>query len=1111
MTTMTTVRRGHPRGASPPAWKFEAPRLTEHVIARVRLCEKIEQHLGRQRSSGDVLLVSAPAGYGKTTMLAQWAAKSSVPVAWYHLDGGDDDPVTFTFGIVRALREALPIRNRARGRWSVKDLVENLRGGALSPLDLRRAKELLAADIRLHINQPIALILTGVDQLTSKSGAHQILDGLLGRVPDFLRIVLEAREIPALRLSPLLPAGRLQGLGLEDLQLIDEELVGLLERIGVSTEAGYIRQLQELCAGWVMGVMLATGALWPTCLALRASDQLNRDAVFAYLASEVIDHLPLTLSDFATRVAVLSYMTEPLCNRFFGTQDARVHLAALEQQTGFVTHVGRRPQEPIFRFQPLLRQVLLDHLTRDVADEQELRALHLHAGACLEELDDLEEAVQQYARAGAFERVVTLIERQKGFLLRSGRGATLVRWLDLLPDTVRAQHPVLQILLAELHQVSGRTAEAYTAIQCVCSQVLPRADGPSAIVAKALVVRANVHYTRGEYAAAREDCEVALRLAPDDADELRVETLFTLAVSSSILIGPEAAAEYLAEAEARCERMGDLWALARLHYVRSNLAISRGALVEAERAAAAGLLCAQEANDEVRAIVCRLNLGAIRQFLGQAATARADLEGALAQAEAAGHVQAQAYALVNFGDLELTNGNFAAALDWYERAEHSLAGIQDQHLQVCIAAGTGYALARQGRADAAHARLTRAQDVISPDGKGADWLQLTIALGVACYHSGELAPAEAQLGQAIDYARSNGIRMELVQALLALSATRLAQGRSADAQDLLLDALEIGAQVDGTPTLLLEARHYPPLWPALRDLNHPLANALLAMLMEEHRDGTIDESHTDGAALVDSELPPIQVRMFGGACVQVGGETVTRWRRPRMRELLFFLLDRDEPVRSDVIMDAIWPDKPPEKAESEFRKARSELQKALGRSCLRQQNGYWHFTAPCRVDVREFHRLAAEGEQLAVDGHLSGACAALREALDCYSGPYLDEIFNDWAVLRREALHMHYLEVLQHLADLEMEMRQYDQAARHYYRILELEEFSEAAHRGLMRYFAARGEYARAIAQFQTCTQILQAGIGASPAPQTIALYQSVLARLQASSRAVAANRAAAS
>ncbi|MGH2517691.1 MAG: AfsR/SARP family transcriptional regulator, partial [Ktedonobacterales bacterium] len=488
---------------------------------------------------------------------------------------------------------------------------------------------------------------------------------------------------------------------------------------------------------------------------------------------------------------------------------------------------------------------------------------------------------------------------------------------------------------------------------------------------------------------------------------------------ASILEGSDAASTFLEETETYCTRLGDLSTLARLHYVRSNLAIARGALLEAERAAAAGLRYAQEANDEVRAIVCLLNLGAIRQFLGQTTIARADIEAALAQAEAAGHVQAQAYALVNLGDLELTNGKYAAALEIYERVERTMASVEDQHLSVCIATGTGYALALQERASSAKALLTQALVAISAGEKGSDWLQLTIALGFACYHDADLSHAETLLAQAISHAQAHGIRAEVVKALLALAAVRLERKHTAGAKKLLLDALEVGAHVDGTPTLLLEARHHRVLWPLLREISHPLAKELLGQLTAA-ADGSRATATNSTAPLTRESPPPeILVNMLGDARVRVGSECVTRWRRPRQRELLFFLLDRGEPVRGEVILDAIWPDKSPDTAEDEFRKTRSELKKALGQQYLLQQDGYWQFIAPYQLDVREFQRLAGEGEQLVAEGHSAAACITLRNALSYWSGPYLDEIYSDWAVLRREALHRRYLDVLQRLADLE--------------------------------------------------------------------------------------------
>ncbi|MFI5272660.1 MAG: hypothetical protein ACHQ4H_06465 [Ktedonobacterales bacterium] len=358
--------------ASTTAWKFQPWRLPQYALPRERLVARLNEALGPARATGDVVLVGAPAGYGKTTLLAQWAATEPMPVMWYHLDAGDDDPATFLYGLVRALRMRLP-----RGQWAVKALLANLHTGTLTPLDIRRASEVLARDIREHVTRPMTLVLTGVSELSIGGGARAVLDALLARVPDDLRLALEFREAPALKVSPLLPQHRLYGIGPDELQLTDAELVALLDRLEIPADTAYTAELQGLCSGWVTGVLLATGALWPECLAARADDDLNHEAVFDYLASEVIDHLPAALGAFAAQTAILSYLTVPLCARLFGDgpdgaeRDAAVRerLAALERRTGFVTHVGRRPQEVVYRVQPLLRRALLQRLAEQFGGE----------------------------------------------------------------------------------------------------------------------------------------------------------------------------------------------------------------------------------------------------------------------------------------------------------------------------------------------------------------------------------------------------------------------------------------------------------------------------------------------------------------------------------------------------------------------------------------------------------------------------------------------------------------------------------------------------------------------------------------------------------------------
>lgn len=1094
---MTTNRRGTLQGNVPHAWKFEAPRLAEPLLPRAHLVTRLEQHLGRARSSGDVMLISAPPGYGKTTLLAQWAATSGVPVAWYHLDTSDDDPVAFIRGIVRALKTQLP----PRGRWAVKNVIDNIHGGGLSPLDLRRAVDVLSGDIRAHVTQPLALVLTGVGQLRSRSGARAVLDGLLGRTPDALRLALEVREVPALRVSPLLAQRRLEGLGLEDLMLSDGELAALLEKIGIEADAGYTAKLRDLCGGWVMGVLLATGALWPECLASRASEELNREAVFAYLANEVIDRLPPELCEFAMRAAVLSYMTAPLCERFLGVENAREQLTALEQRTGFVTHVGRRPQEPVYRFQPLLRNTLLANLEERMLDATEVSALRVAAGESLEELGDAEEAVQQYARAHAYGRLVAVIEREKDSMLRAGRGATLARWVGLLPDEVRDRHARLHILLAEQQRIAGQTAEAHETIQRVCARLLAEGTDHDAM-ARALIARGDVHYTQGRYVEARRDCEQAIALLPDEADEPHIRARFLLTVTVSAIDGPEAAGACLADTETRCGRIGDLWALARLYYVRSNLAIASGAYKEAESAAATGLMYAQEANDEVRAIACRLNLGAVRQHFGATAAARADLEAALAQAEAVGHAQGRVYALANLAELELNTAHYARALELAERTARELDGVDDLHLRMCIAAVAGYALTWLGRTDDAVAHVSSALGVLGDDDHESERLPLTIALAFALYQRGDLDRADAIVSRSITSARLQGAQVEFVRAQILRAATYLARDLREAANEAMVEALDASMRLDGVPSALLGMRHVPALWPLLREVDHPIAMPLLDQLADYG---------AAGEAITAANAPHGEIRVYtlGDSRVVVGDHQVTRWARPKLRELLLFLLDQDAPVRKDVVLDAVWPDKSPAMADDEFRKARSELKKLLDGPCLEQVDGRWHLTVDCWVDAREFERLAQEGERQLAAGLPRAAAGAWREAVGLWSGSYLEDIYSDWVYLRRDELYRRYVGVMERLARLEMDMRQLDAAARLYFQILDLEPHNEEAHRGLMQYYFACGEAARAISQFQKCVDALQSELGVQPTAQTIALFQAIQAKLRHSAQGLATRSAA--
>jgi LuxR family transcriptional regulator, maltose regulon positive regulatory protein len=426
-----------------PRWKAAPPQIPEHAFRRTNLVAEIEGWLDDPFGRVDTILVNAPPGYGKSTLLAQWAASTRFPALWYHLDDSDSDPATLIYGLIHVLRTYAP-----RRPWAVRDLLQHAPGGALTTSELQRAAEVFSKDIGAHIAKPLVLVLTGVDRLETQGEARSLLEHLLARPRDPLQLILEYRELEALKFSIPLVQGRIRSIGLDALQCTREELAHMLAARGINAEAAYLDDLQSLCDGWVAGVTLATGISLPDVRAARTTDEFNREAVFDYATREVLDRFPENLRDFAVRASVLDDVTAPLCRDLLGIDDAREQLVALTRITGMVSRFGSRPDEAVFRLQPLLREVLRERLV-DALGADGVAALRIRAAGLLESVGDEhadEQAARLYALAGASDELIALIERNRSLLLHGGRGATLTRWIDLIEREQRRKHPELLVL-----------------------------------------------------------------------------------------------------------------------------------------------------------------------------------------------------------------------------------------------------------------------------------------------------------------------------------------------------------------------------------------------------------------------------------------------------------------------------------------------------------------------------------------------------------------------------------------------------------------------------------------------------------------------------------------
>jgi LuxR family transcriptional regulator, maltose regulon positive regulatory protein len=469
--------------------KLDVPLPRPGLVERKQLVER----LSHARNGRFVSIVAAP-GYGKTTALAQWAARDPREFAWVSLDQRDNDPALLLTYIAEALNSDGVIEPEV-----FKGLTAA--GDALWAAGLPRLGRALATR-----SEPVVLVLDDVHEIEE----HACLDALaalLLHVPRGSQLVLSGRAEAALGLAKLRADGELLELGAPALALSDAEAHELLRSAGVDASETQATALNEHAEGWAAGIYLAAlsleGADDPTPLsAFGGDDRFVTD----YLRSEQLARLAPDEVEFLTRSAVLDSMSGTLCDAVLERHDSARMLEALETKNLLVIPLDHRRQW--FRYHHLLREMLQAELQRR---EPELVAtLNRRAAAWCEARGDSEAAIEYAAAAGDVDVLARLVSGMAFPFYRTGRVSTVERWLTHFDDPqLLERYPAIAVFGVWLHALRGHPdkAERWAAAAEVSEFEGAMPDG-SPVSAWASTVRALL--CRRGVDQMREDAEAAV-------------------------------------------------------------------------------------------------------------------------------------------------------------------------------------------------------------------------------------------------------------------------------------------------------------------------------------------------------------------------------------------------------------------------------------------------------------------------------------------------------------------------------------------------------------------------------------------------------------------------
>lgn len=426
------------------ATKLYVPAPRPLVVGRPRLLE----HLNGQLTPGrKVTLACAPAGFGKTTMLSEWAAHSrrqnpEVRVAWLSLDDGDNDPSRFLMYVVAALQ----------------GLEANIGSEAMSLLhstQMPPVEAVLTSLINDVSGAGRKIILVLDDYHVIEAGpVHEALGFLLDHLPPGLHLAISSRSDPPLSLARLRARGELTELRASDLRFTADEAADFLNRVmalGLSTDD--IAALESRTEGWIAGLQLAALSMrdhQDVAGFIRAFTGSHR-FVIDYLVQEVLQHQSEEVRSFLLHTAVLDRLTAPLCEALTGVPAGRGILESLERDNLFVVPLDDSRQW--YRYHHLFADVLRSRLLNEHPDR--VAALHHSASEWYERNALPEEAVRHALAAADYGRAAELMESALPEMRRRRQDTMLLHWLTSLPEDVLRNSPVLSVFNAWRMLVGG--------------------------------------------------------------------------------------------------------------------------------------------------------------------------------------------------------------------------------------------------------------------------------------------------------------------------------------------------------------------------------------------------------------------------------------------------------------------------------------------------------------------------------------------------------------------------------------------------------------------------------------------------------------------------------
>lgn len=1005
---------------------FPKRKLTPPSSARLLARPRLEQQLAGTARAGNIAVVVAPGGSGKSSLVARWASESAQPLAWYSLDEADSDPRRLVEGICAAIARVLP------GRI---DLVRTaLATGTPEAAALGLLLELLE-------DQPLVLVLDDFQHVGGFGGVESLWDHLFRYRPPSLTIIILSRTVPALGFSALLDAGTILGLGHADLSFTADEARDLLAPLNVNAEqaAAFV----ERCGGWATGLLLLARTAGDGPAILRSAEHMLEQ-----IGPQLLRPLPPPVRRFVLESAALGPVTAEEAAGILGREDASRLLVEACAHSLFLGLEG-----DTYRYHDLFAEFL--RATFAAEDAEGLLAVQERAARYWIERGDIPRALALLAEARAWPLLAEVLTTGRHALWNAGLWATALRYIEILP--AHLQSTSLLTLAGFARMQRGEQAAAIG----VAEQGMREAQTDEEWLPPALLhVQSLSQAGRLQETVASAD-ETIVRAQRSGAANLATMAREVRGLNLFWLGQQDAGQADLRAALAFHREHGDIAGEARTAY---NLA---EALIEAGQSVDAGLhldtaarLWHQQGNT-VMAIYGAELRAHLHLLEGDLEAAEREARSALTDAERAGQAMVVANVLATLAEVMLDAGKSSAAGRYAEEALERagrlhMPGTWNRAQRARLAV----ALARRDRAGA-RALLDEARPRVVT---AIDQALLAYAEGQIALRAGSYALAAQRLEAA-------------ARDLLAVQRPQVAARAWLLAADAYLARETVGKAEAALDQMArcIQPRIYPYLRPILR-LAHRVGERyrFLRRLREQTR-ALLNQLTGLGPAPT-----PLRVSPYEDGSMTIDGREVDLIRAlpERSREVFFFVALNGGQKRSEQVIDAVWCDDERDAMRALWGVGR-HVRRLLGKDAWQVRSGICTLTRPVLSTESEVAACALACQR--ADSPHEVIELATRGLDLIGDGRYLDWCHNSWVEGARIRTAREGIALALALSEAHAALGEPALALAAARRASAFDPYDERPQQAIIHLLRGQGRHEEALLAYKTFARFLAGELGISP------------------------------